>query len=74
MKLDDLYHLTVIHFWYELWDQKYSEVLNSNFELKKNFMDRFYGWGSTVSRLQRHYEDTAYFLQLRPRRSWYLID
>ena len=27
-------------------------------------MAPFYGWGSTASRLQRHYEETAYFLPL----------
>ena len=29
---------------------------------KKNFMAPFYGWGSTASRLQRHFEETVYFL------------
>ena len=32
--------------------------------LKKNFMAPFYGWGSTASRLQSHYEKAAYFLPL----------
>ena len=27
-----------------------------------NLMTPFYGWGSTVSRLQSHYEETVYFL------------
>ena len=31
---------------------------------KKNFMAPFYGWGSTVSRLQSHYEETVYLLPL----------
>ena len=30
----------------------------------KNFMVPFYGWGSTVSKLQSHYEETVYFLPL----------
>ena len=30
--------------------------------LKKKFMTPFYGWGSTVSRLQSHYKETDYFL------------
>ena len=30
----------------------------------KNFMAPFYGWGSTISRLQSHYEETVYFLPL----------
>ena len=28
---------------------------------KKNFMAPFHGWGSTVSRLQSHYEETVNF-------------
>ena len=32
--------------------------------LKKNFMAPFYGQGSTVLRLQSHYEETVYFLLL----------
>ena len=31
---------------------------------KKNFMVLFYGWCSTPSRLQNHYEETVYFLPL----------
>ena len=31
---------------------------------KKNFMAAFYGWGSTVSYLQSHYEEAVYFLPL----------
>ena len=30
--------------------------------IKKEIMTPFYGWGSTVSRLQSHYEETVYFL------------
>ena len=30
--------------------------------LKKNFMASFYGYGSTLSRLQSHYKETVYFL------------
>ena len=29
--------------------------------LKKNFMAPFYGWGSTASRLQSHFEEAVYF-------------
>ena len=32
------------------------------------------GWGSTVSRLQSHYEKTVYFLSVSLRRSWYSSD
>ena len=37
---------------------------NYNFRvsLKKNFMAPFYGWGSTVSKLQSQYKETVYFL------------
>ena len=34
--------------------------------LKKNFTAPFYGWGSTVSRLHSHYEETVHFLPLGP--------
>ena len=40
---------------------------------KKNFMSPFYGWASTVSRLQSHYKKTVYFLSLRPREGLSLI-
>ena len=30
--------------------------------MKKNFIAPFYGWGSTVSRLQSHYKEAVYFL------------
>ena len=36
----------------------------------KNFMPPFYGWGSTVSRQQSHYQETVYFL---PRRSFWSL-
>ena len=29
-----------------------------------NFMAPLYGWGSTASRLQSHYEEAVYFLPL----------
>ena len=32
---------------------------------KKIFIAPFYGWGSTVSWLQSHYEETVYFLPLK---------
>ena len=32
--------------------------------LKKSLMAPFYGWDSTVSRLQSHYEEIVYFLPL----------
>ena len=37
-------------------------------------MAPFYGWGSTFSRLQSHYEEIIYFLPLVPRRSLYSFD
>ena len=37
-----------------------------SFTLKQNFTEPFYGWGSTVSRLQSLYEETVYFLLLGP--------
>ena len=33
----------------------------------------FYGWGSTVSRLQSHYEETVYSLPLSPQEFLVLI-
>ena len=33
----------------------------------------FYGWGSTVSRLQSHYEETVYILPLSPQEYLVLI-
>ena len=38
-----------------------------------NFMDPFYGWASTVSMLQSHYEEAVYFLQLSPQKFLVLI-
>ena len=38
-----------------------------------NFMDPFYGLASTVSMLQSHYEEAAYFLQLSPQEFLVLI-
>ena len=32
------------------------------FLLNKYFMAPFYGWGSTVSKLQSHYEEIVYLL------------
>ena len=37
------------------------------------FIVPFYGWGSTVSRLQSHYEETVYFLPLGPQEFLVLI-
>ena len=31
----------------------------------KNFIAPFYGWGSTVSKLQSHFKERIYFLPLR---------
>lgn len=31
-----------------------------------NFKASFYGWGSTILKLQSHCEDTVYFFPLRP--------
>ena len=42
-------------------------------DLKKNFVVPFYGWDSTFSRLQSHYEETVYFLQLSPQEFLVLI-
>ena len=36
-------------------------------------MTPFYGWGSTVSRLQSHYEETIYFLPLNSQKYLVLI-
>ena len=36
-------------------------------------MARFYGWGSTVLRLQSHYVETVYFLPLGPHKFLELI-
>ena len=36
-----------------------------------NLKALFYGWGSTVSRLQSHFEETVYFLHSVPRILWY---
>ena len=36
------------------------------FTFKKTLTAPFYGWGSTVSRLQSHYKETVYFLPLGP--------
>ena len=33
----------------------------------------FYGWNSTISRLQSHYQETVYFLQLSPQEILVLI-
>ena len=32
-------------------------------------MVHFYGWGSTVSRLETHYEEAVYYLQLSSQKS-----
>ena len=39
---------------------------------KKDFTAPFYGWGSSDSRLQSHYEDAVYFLPL-PRGNSYIF-
>ena len=39
----------------------------------KDFMSTFHGWGSTVSRLQSHYEETGYSLPLSPQEFLVLI-
>ena len=33
----------------------------------------FYGWGSTVSRLKSHYEETVYFLPLSSKESSHIL-
>ena len=45
----------------------------SRITFKKNFMDPFYGWGSNVSRLQNHYEETVYFLPISSQQFLVLI-
>ena len=39
----------------------------------KKLYDRFYGWGSTASRLQSHYEGAVYFLLISPQEILVLI-
>ena len=39
-------------------------VLLYMWTIKKNYMAPCYGWGSSVSRLQSHYEETVSFLPL----------
>ena len=39
-------------------------MLSLKLLLKKNFTVTFYGWGSTVSKLHSHYEETVHFLPL----------
>ena len=34
-------------------------------------MAPFHGWGSTISRLQSHFEETFYFFHSTPKTSWY---
>ena len=41
--------------------------------LRKNFMAPFWGWSSTVSKLQSHYDEPAYFLSLSPQEVLVLI-
>ena len=41
--------------------------------LTLNFMAPLYGWASAVSRLQRHYKETVYFLPLSPQEVLILI-
>ena len=36
-------------------------------------MDRFYGWGSTASRLQSYFEEAVYFLPLSSQKFVVLI-
>ena len=44
----------------------FSHVIFPNF--KENILTYFYGWGSTVSRLQIHYQKSVYFLTLNPQK------
>ena len=41
-------------------------ILDSLVFFEKNFMDPFYGWGSTVARQQGHCKETVYFSPLCP--------
>ena len=47
-------------------------MLQKNY-FQKNFMASFYGWGSTISKLQSHYKETVYFLPLIPQEYLVLI-
>ena len=38
-----------------------------------NFLAFFYGWGSTASRVQNHYEEAVYFLPLSSKKFVVLI-
>ena len=49
-----------------------AEAMISNLE-SFPFMLPFYGWGSTASRLQSHYEETVYFLPLSSQKFLVLI-
>ena len=41
--------------------------IDSNIK-NNNFTAPFYGWSSTVSRLQSHFEEATYFLPLSPQK------
>ena len=41
---------------------------------KKTLWPFFYGWGSTASRLQSHFEEAVYFYHQVPRKFWYSFD
>ena len=41
-------------------------VISDSIFFKKNFIASFYGWGSTVTRLQGHCKEIVYFLPLHP--------
>ena len=47
----------------EMLDKLQKQVCRTVSPPKKtlNFMAPFYGWGSTVSRLPNHYEETVFF-------------
>ena len=56
-----------------LFENSFQSILDASWKFiqtnaqyyKKIFMTPFYGWGSTISRLQSHYEETVYHSVLR---------
>ena len=46
---------------------------NNNNNNNNNFMAPFYGWGSTISKLQKHYEEKVHFLPLSSHKFLVLI-
>ena len=55
------------------WYSCYLSSLSCFFLKKTNFIFPFYGWGSTASRLQSHFEEAVYFLLLSSQKLLVLI-